>query len=121
MQEFQFAIGEIVALRVALAEASLGKTPVPFQVLEHRRQTCPGGEQLHYLLRWGKEHALFLELELVGWDSNETKAAIARGLDENDERARRRWETGRERAKERAEQAEQAEQEKLKRSQDAGE
>ena len=121
MEEHKFAIGELVTTRVELAEADLGKSPRPYQVLEQRRQTCPGGEQLHYLLHVGDRQILFLEIELVNWYSDETKAAFARARDENDEHARRRWSAAKENVTQRAEQAAQAEQAKLRRAQEAGE
>ena len=82
-REFKFDIGDIVAIRAALAEADAGRTPRPLQILEQLRERCPGGEQLHYYVRAGKEIQRVLELELIAWGDDLTQAAIQRAREQS--------------------------------------
>ena len=89
MKEFRFQLGDIVATKSALAESKCGRYPKAFQVIETFKQTCPGGVQLHYLLRVENSPIRILEEELVFWADPAVQSAIDTADEYHDRRRRR--------------------------------
>lgn len=63
---FKFEIGEIVLLKLRVAESSLeiGRRPSLLTVLERHTQECPGGTQIHYTLVGGDRQDVFRANEI---------------------------------------------------------
>jgi len=96
MQEFKFQLGDIVAIKSALAESACGRYPKAFQIMEQIVEVCPGGSQIYYAIRMDG-FVKIPEEQLILWSDAAVREAIGVAdeyYDRKEERRAVQWAAG---------------------------